>query len=73
MLNRRKLIQKKATNTKSSYIKLSLNTAKYLLNTSTSLHTVFAADTLLAKGQVSREEPTLYKGKYVKFRLKHEC
>jgi hypothetical protein len=38
-----------------------------ILNMSVSLHTVFSADALPAEGQVLREEPTVNKGKSLKF------
>jgi hypothetical protein len=45
-----------------------LSITKLFLKMSKSLNTVFAADAHLAEGQFLREEPTVNKGKSLKFR-----
>lgn len=69
-MQRKGKFMNKITNTNNCCSIISLNTTKLFLNMSTSLHTVFAANTHLAERQFFREERTANKGKSLKFRAR---
>jgi hypothetical protein len=61
------LIHKWLLTANNRYFKILLIVTICLLNISVYLHTVFAADGHLVEGKVLREEPTVNKGRSLKF------